>query len=471
MHQLADELEHIDVEPAVPPAPPVGRRLSPRWTAALIVAALVLGGVTAVPARTALARAGFRHADRILVTGHSLALEQQRLLGVLVTRSETGDRARMRRAEDRLRDELADRYAELRRSLRRDWRLRLDGQTDRFRLAVQRTLEPPVGDPAIASAAEYQARSLRARWDVTKPAPDTGGLHSVDAEVAALQRYVDRPTDVRLIVGTRDGLTELDLDASRRRDRVVPGLVVDAPVTRLVAGPEWVAISDRGQQGWALTDRLDRTIGALGTGVPFATPGHDAVSFWATNLHTLSSLDPRGRPLGAPTPLPPRTAVVGIGHSGVVLVDTDGPALSRVWAPTAASVVREIPGRAVAVTGDLVAWVEIGPAPMTHVTTVADGTDVARVPLWGDVGAFSPDGRRLALGSPRGLIVVDLADGRVDHVPTTSFRGTPVWAPSGRFLFFQGDGFGGWDVTRHEMFRPRIPRLASESVLLAALAA
>ncbi len=142
MRLAGDELEHIDVEPAA-----------------------------AIPARTALAKAGFRHADRIFVTAQSLASQQQRLVGVLISRSGTNDEDRRRQAEARLSAELRDRYADLRRSLRRDWRLRLDNRTYRFGAAIQRTLEPPVGDPAIASQAEQLARSLRERWISPSPLP------------------------------------------------------------------------------------------------------------------------------------------------------------------------------------------------------------------------------------------------------------------------------------------------------------
>lgn len=363
MQLLADELEHIDIEP-VPPAPAVVRRVSRGWIAALLVVVFVLGAVVAVPGRTALAKAGFRHADRILVTGHTLALKQQRLLGELVTRSQTGDAARLRSAESRLRRELAARYAELRRSLRRDWRLRLDGQTDLFRFAVQRTLEPPVGDPAIASEAEYRARSLRERWRIAKPSPDTDGLHSVDADVAALRRYTDRATGVRLIIGGTDGFADLDLDASTR-------------------------------------------VGRRG---PYARPDQPQVA-------------------------------------------------------------RTLPGSEIASAGDLVAWVEPGPAPVTHVTDLSDGTDVATVPLWGTLGAFSPDGRRLALGSERSLVVLEVATGRVDHVPVTQLDHRPTWDPSGRFLFFQAGRTGGWDAARRQPIPLRFPELPTNWILLAALEA
>jgi hypothetical protein len=366
MHTLAlDELEHIDIE-LDPPTPESRRRRSRPWIAALLVVALVLGVVTAVPARIALARAGFRHADRILVTGRSLALQEQRLLGALLSQSDTIDEDRILGAEARLRDELEARHAALRRSLRRDWRLTLDGQTDRFRVAVERTMEAPVGDPAIAADAEARARSLRERWHVPKPTPDAAGLHSIDTELAEMQRYVDRPTGVRLIVGSTDWFTELDLDASVRRD-----------------------------------------------------------------------------------------------HRGAWPRDVDPPR----------RVVTTVPGRPLAAAGDLVAWVENGPAPVTHVTNVAEGVDVAVVPLWGDAATFSPDGRSLALGQSRGLVVVELATARVDHVPITSLATTPVWDRSGRFLFFQSSRIGGWDVRRHEAFTPRLPGFPEGSALLAALPA
>jgi hypothetical protein len=361
MKLALDELEHIDVEPA-PPAPEPPRRLRSTWIAALLATALLLGVVTAVPARIALARAGFRHADRILVTGHSLALQEQRLLGVLFSLSGTTDERRIRQAEARLREELEARFAALRRSLRRDWRLSLDGQTDRFRVAVMRTLAPPVGDPVVASEAESRARSLRERWRLPTSPPDTEGLHSVDTELAAMLRFVDRPTGVRLIVGSGDGFIELDLDESIRRDHHGP----------------WPGETEL-QQGLAAS----------------------------------------------------------------------------------------VPGRALAAAGDLLAWVENGPAPVTHVTDVRDGNDVAVVPLWGDRAAFSPDRRRLALGQSRGLVVVELATARVEHVPITTLETTPVWDRSGRFLFFQSSRIGGWDVRRHEAFTPRLPGLPEGAVLLA----
>jgi hypothetical protein len=477
MHKLAgDELEHIDIEPAVPPPGPSRHRLPRAWIAALVVVAIVLGAVVAVPARAALAKAGFRHADRILVTGHSLILQQQRLLGVLMNRRGTTDETRMQRAEGRLRDELRSRQAELRRSLRRDWRLQLDGQTDRFRTAVQRTLEAPVGDPAIAAEAEYRARALRARWNLAKPTPDAEGLHSVDSDVEALRRYVDRPTGVRLAIGGLDGFTTLDLDRSTRRDHRGPGLGADAPVTRMVAGEGWLAVSDRGRQGWTLSDRLEEPLAALGTGIPFPSQRPDTLYVW-TNLHAVSEVDAdTGDVVAGPHVLPvagsPASyAVAGVASSGVVIVRQAEPKTTDVWDPEQQRVVRSLPGPAVAVAGDLVAWVENGPAVVTHVTDVSTGSDAAPIPWWGDVGAFSPDHRLLALGSPRGLTVVDLQTRRVEHVPVTRLTNTPVWDPTGRFLFFQGDGIGGWDAVRHELFHLRLPNLPAGGVLLAALPA
>ncbi|MEY2475440.1 MAG: hypothetical protein QOG87_755 [Actinomycetota bacterium] len=478
MQYLArDELEHIDVEPVAPPAAPRRRRLSRAWIAALVVLAVVLGAVVALPARTELAKAGFRHADRIFVIGHSLSLQQQRLLGVLLSRSGTTDTTPMRRAEDRLREELRDRHAELRRSLRRDWRLRLDSQTDRFRAAVQRTLEPPVGDPAIASEAEYRARSLRERWHLAKPTPDADGLHSIDADVAALRRYVDRATGVRLVIGGPDGFTTLDLDRSNLREHRGPGLGTDAPVTRMVAGDGWLAGSDRGLQGWTIAERLDEPLAALGTGVPFPSDRRDTLHMWATNLHSVREVDATtGDVVAGPYFLPvdgtlESYRVAGVATSGIVIVRQADPRTTEVWDPEQRRVVRTLPGPAVAVAGDLVAWVENGPALMTHVTDLSDGTDAAAVPLWGHVGAFSPDRRLLALGSERGLVVVDVASRRVEHVPVTRLENTPTWDPSGRFLFFQAGGIGGWDAERHEQFHLRLPDLPAGGVLLAALAA
>jgi hypothetical protein len=386
------------------------------------------------------------------------------------------DEARARRAEDRLRDEIRGRYAELRRSLRRDWRLGLDGQTDRFRAAVQRTLEPPVGDPAIASEAEYLAGSLRARWHFDKPAPDPDGLRSVNADVIALNRYVDRPTGVRLLIGSSDGLIDLDLDASRRVEHRAPGIGTDAPVTRAVAGAGWIGISDRGRQAWTISDRLEGALAPLGTGIPLPSHRSSTLFFWS-NLHAVSEVEgTTGNVVAGPYFLPvdrqqENYRVIGVATSGIVIVRHAGPTSTDVWDPEHRRAVRSLPGSAIAVAGDLVAWVENGPAPMTHVTDVSTehGTDVAAVPLWGDVGAFAPDRQRLALGSARGLVVLHVPSGRVEHVPVAQLENTPTWDPSGRFLFFQGDKVGGWDAARHEAFTPRLPALPAGWILLAAL--
>jgi Tol biopolymer transport system component len=94
----------------------------------------------------------------------------------------------------------------------------------------------------------------------------------------------------------------------------------------------------------------------------------------------------------------------------------------------------------------------------------------------GSEGAFSPDGRRLALAVTRAgrqqAAIVDLATRRWTLVPGGAMRdyGAIAWSPSGRWLYFAGPdrGLFAWQAGAADA--ARLPIDAHGTVLSIAVA-
>src|SRR5439155_1996822 len=91
---------------------------------------------------------------------------------------------------------------------------------------------------------------------------------------------------------------------------------------------------------------------------------------------------------------------------------------------------------AVAVTHNSVKDTEPLLAPDGRSVAVRGGPDVlvlshgqARVVAQGEPGAWSPDGRRLAVGGPHGLALVDLQTGSVRRFKTAHGAYFEAWSP------------------------------------------
>jgi hypothetical protein len=119
----------------------------------------------------------------------------------------------------------------------------------------------------------------------------------------------------------------------------------------------------------------------------------------------------------------------------------------QLWDPVSARVTRHFPGPAfVAAAGSLVASCS-NPCRTLHVTDTTTGRDT-RAHALGYDGAFSPDGKRLAVRDEEGaMAVVDTADGRVTPLDARAAPGggTLAWAASG-WLFYEAprNRIGAW---------------------------
>jgi hypothetical protein len=402
----------------------------------------------------------------------SLTSQQQRLRGLMFSLESHEDVPRVSRAAARLALETNTRYRDLRRTVQRDWRLRLDGLTGGLRSAIVAALSNP-DDARLRADVEVRLRIGRDRWGGAEPRVSAPHLTSADAEIGRMRHYVDRPTGVTLLTGTGDGFLELDLDHSRRRPVVAPGISADAPVNRMVVRDGWVAFNDAGQQGWIASDRLGPPLVPIGTGFVLPSPRPDAIWFWS-NLDSVIELDRSGAVLAGPYRLTldatrEEFRVVGVAPAGVV-VRRDEKGVTEVLDRSSGRVLRRLPGLAAAAHGNLVAWTDAGETNTTHVTDVGTGAELAAVNAGYPVtAAFSQDGHQLALAG-YDVNVVNVTTGRVQLVYDRAGAEQLAWDPSGRWLFFQGAVVTGWDALLHEVFHPRLPPIRGDYVLLAALA-
>jgi hypothetical protein len=332
-------------------------------------------------------------------------------------------------------------------------------------------------EPGPTAGVETLLRAGRRRWGGRAPTVAARRLTSVDAEVERLRHYVDRPTGVRLVVGSTDGFTELDLDRSRRRNVPAPGIREDAPVMTMVGRDGWLAFTDVGRQGWTAGTDLGPPFAPLGTGAVFPGLDHDTV--WVlSNLGTVAELDRSGRVRRGPYRVPARpdtyagSVVTGVAQAGAVIARSDR-GWTDVFDLVHQRVVRRLPGPAIAVHGNLVAWLDGGEDVNLRMTDLGDGHETLVLPGVGasTEAAFSPDGRFLAVAGSSEVLVAELGTSRVDKAPTRGMPSRLTWDPSARWLFFSSPGITGWDAQLHEVFHPRIPGLPYQPYLLAAVPA
>jgi WD40-like Beta Propeller Repeat len=213
-----------------------------------------------------------------------------------------------------------------------------------------------------------------------------------------------------------------------------------------------------GGQTMAIPADLSRPPIALGRSVNFIASVHpDRV--WllglATGGPTVREVDLAGRTTSPPVALPIDWIPQGAVDNGLVL--SNGLTF-EVWDPVRARVVRPGPQYAQiqASNNRMVVWTSTFGCQQLcaiHLSDVVAGTDRAIYAQSGSVsaGAFSPDGRRLAIGlnpggdvsSPGGLLMVDLSTYSTNLVNVTAAASSEfAWAPSGRWLFFLSAGNG-----------------------------
>lgn len=198
------------------------------------------------------------------------------------------------------------------------------------------------------------------------------------------------------------------------------GLGGDPPFRLVRTGGRLVAwgLVDGRVGAVALSDDLNGAARLLGP-ASFFVPSGTAGRVWLAridpespetvkDLGTLVEVDVDGRTT-TPAVHPPRgAALVGAVGDGL-LFQRDGLEL---WDPRSATVLRRLPGPFPAASREAVlAWCEAG-CPLLHLTDIVTGDDVAVPPGDGFAfeetydGAFSPDGRRIAVPARTG-------DGRV----------------------------------------------------------
>jgi hypothetical protein len=155
-------------------------------------------------------------------------------------------------------------------------------------------------------------------------------------------------------------------------------------------------------------------------------PGHVAV--------TAREVGANGHPLGRPVRLPAGYAIEGATGHGLVLVPVaspDGPAAFLLWNPRAGQVSRRF-GTVLAVSARQIAWLpRCARRCVVEVADVVTGRVIVVRQQAGQVpvsGAFSPDGRYLAVqagagntgsGAATRLFVVSLRTGQVAAMPGT----------------------------------------------------
>lgn len=214
MVDTRDELEHIDLEPAV--SATVQRRRWPRRRVVVLLTTVALVGVLLGPVRTSALKGGFRHLERIFL--ESQAVSRARADGYsAVFRRAVYDQARLTAAAGRLYEAEEARNAELRRQLDDDIRVRFDGGLRRLRAA----LEPVIRrDPSFVELerARQLLAATRARFGLA-PARirPVSLMTAIAGDLQGLSRYFDSPTHTRLVVATSQGVFEIDIDAGRTR--------------------------------------------------------------------------------------------------------------------------------------------------------------------------------------------------------------------------------------------------------------
>jgi hypothetical protein len=238
----------------------------------------------------------------------------------------------------------------------------------------------------------------------------------------------------------------------RTKERELPGgTLCHGPL--LAAGDRIVFVGSRGGHFVALSAPLGRpgrarSLGATDTITPSATPGRIWLGRWSARRLSLREVDAGGRVLARARIRPAHFETLAADVGGAFLT-TSGPGLSLRSPQRERPWVRIRDGWVVAADAERFAWCR-EPCRRLHIwsrggESVFDHPAAIR-PWLGPVGAFSPDGKRLALpvaadGGSR-LGVIDLQRGAWSVVRGGRLGGYAAiaWSPSGRWLYFGGRG-------------------------------
>lgn len=296
----------------------------------------------------------------------------------------------------------------------------------------------------------------------TRPTPTTAAEPEPTTAAIPTVFLTARTGGVRLVLARNGRLSLVDLDASTVEQREVGQLQErfsqfgPGPSIPLVRRGGHVVFQGEGAT-WAVPIDRRANPARVGASVLFV-PSVVEDRVWLVNRDaagpTVRELDVEGRPTSPAYRLPVDWAPQGAVTAGLVLTRRDG---FEVWDPASGAVrlAGEQGTNVVAAAGDVVAW-QFGCDPVLcplHLTNVRTGHE--RVVYAGSnsylPGAFSPDGRTLAMfvqqqqsgvGFRSVLALVDVASGGFRTLAADGQGGTLAWSASGRWVFSLPTGEG-----------------------------
>jgi hypothetical protein len=485
------------------PAVTRGRRGS-RWPWATVSVA-VMAGLVALPVRANVAGSQFRRLAAVWARAQALEPARRRAVAQLRAATIAADEAHLIHGTAALDVDEAGRLRGLRGQV--DGWLVPDVQLERLRGLMRRTMSHQEADLAAAAAdlmrrasvpdspfasatilemdtVGRQLAALRLRFGqrsavAAMPVPFTGAA----ADLAALHRFLDEPTGMTL--ATTDGSAQLrlvNLDSSR-----VSSLDMgpDTSASQVVARRGYIAVLAQ-TPGAALvlaTSPSGPSAGPpriLARAASAITAAPEPDRLWAATDQGAVEVDGTGAVMAGPVTLPTDAILTGATTAALLSERQDGQLLATSLADGASTTLADL-GEVVAAQGSSVAWVAAtsitvgtggagssgGPSSSgpggrltatLHLST--DGGKTSHIfngspdtrplvrPIGVGPGAFSPDGRYLALLWLEHLTdlrttyvfgVVDLNDGHVETVAGTPEGLIPravTWAPDSRRVFF-----------------------------------
>jgi hypothetical protein len=481
------DLEVVTLAGDAPPATPRtdGRRRRRRWPFP-IVTIVVLAGLLILPVKANLAAGEFRRLADVWAQAQALEPARQTAIDQLATASFAPDETHMAHGTALLDDEEAARLAVLRGRL--DGWLVPDQQLEHLRDLMRSAMSLEVADLRAAAASLRRKAALpdspfgvtttnqldtvgrrladlRLRFSQGPTAASTPvTLTAGQGDLAALHRYLDEPTGTVLVTtdGTRQ-LRLLDLDHSRTSTL---DMGANTSASEIVARRGYIAVLVE-----TPADGLVLATVPTGAGPPrllahqatAITPAPEPDRVWAATAQGAIEVDGTGAVLAGPVPLPAGADLAGATTAalftqrldGEVLVTTVANGVSRVLADN---------GEIIATSGPEVAWaaatksssgqlsatlnLSTDSGRTSHVLVNAHDTLTTGQAIAIGPGAFSPDGRRLALWwlerltalrSTTVFAVIDLSDGHSEAVAGTVdvlVPGSVAWAPDSRRVFF-----------------------------------
>lgn len=279
-------------------------------------------------------------------------------------------------------------------------------------------------------------------------------------------------------------LTVVDVDSGRAAMRPLAELAPGDPPYRIVRRGNLLVFW--GRDTYVLDPDLrspPRKLGDSWFFIPSAKPGR----VWLAILNPDSpeteralsdlrevSLDGRVT-LGDVHPPGGRWPVAAVGDD---LVFEDNRGGLELWNPASGEITRRLPGASLGPSqGDLLAWCERDGRTL-HVLDVGRGRDQVVVPRPGFAafdcasGAFSPDGRSLAVAATAGgyeaersLALVDLAHGVARRVEGSTVHPDYVfiaWSTNGNRVFLSGGPEGDRHLLQYRLGEPRAVPLPVE---------